>query len=89
MDKDKRALDKMAEWLVRHISPSEQDLVLLFGIGECWPLLRSHALLNNLHANMGDTPLVMFYPGIYDQQSLSLFGKLSAQNYYRAFRLIP
>jgi len=80
---------KMAEWLVRHISPSEQDLVLLFGIGECWPLLRSHALLNNLHANMGDTPLVMFYPGIYDQQSLSLFGKLSAQNYYRAFRLIP
>ena len=80
---------KMAEWLVRHISPSEQDLVLLFGIGECWPLLRSHALLNNLHANMGATPLVMFYPGIYDQQSLSLFGKLSAQNYYRAFRLIP
>ena len=33
--------------------------------------------------------LVMFYPGIYDQQSLSLFGRLSAQNYYRAFRLVP
>ena len=38
---------------------------------------------------MGHTPLVMFYPGIYDQQSLSLFGKLPAQNYYRAFRLVP
>lgn len=38
---------------------------------------------------MGHTPLVMFYPGRYDGQSLCLFGKLKNDNYYRAFRLVP
>jgi hypothetical protein len=38
---------------------------------------------------MGRTPLVMFYPGRYDGQSLRLFGKLKNTNYYRAFKLVP
>lgn len=69
--------------------PGEHDLVILSGVGSAWPLLRSHTLLNNLHAVMGKTPLVMFYPGRFDQQSLRLFGKLKNNNYYRAFRLVP
>jgi hypothetical protein len=52
-------------------------------------LLRAHALLNNLHTVMGQTPLVIFYPGRYDEQSLRLFGKLKNNHYYRAFRLAP
>ena len=54
-----------------------------------WPLLRAHSLLNNLHAVMGKTPLVLFYPGRYDGHSLRLFGKIKGANYYRAFRLVP
>jgi hypothetical protein len=69
--------------------PDQQDLVIVSGVGSVWPLLRAHALLNNLHAVMGQTPLVMFYPGQYDGQSLRLFGKLKNNNYYRAFRLVP
>jgi hypothetical protein len=38
---------------------------------------------------MGETPLVLFYPGIYDGQSLSLFGQIKQDNYYRAFKLVP
>ena len=58
-------------------------------MGSVYPMLRSHSLLNNLHRIMGDKPLVMFYPGAYDGQSLRLFDKLPAENYYRAFKLIP
>ena len=47
------------------------------------------SLLNNLQPVMGKTPLVMFYPGRYDGQSLRLFGKLKNNNYYRAFKLVP
>ena len=68
--------------------PQHHDLVILSGIGSVWPLLRSHTLLNNLHPVMGRTPLVMFYPGRYDGQSLRLFGKLKNANYYRAFKLV-
>ena len=49
---------------------------------------------------MGLTPLVMFYPGVYDKITLRLFGKASLAfdssssdrkrkaRYYRAFRLV-
>jgi hypothetical protein len=81
------------------VRPQDQELVMVSGVGSAYPLLRSHTLLNNLHAIMGQTPLVMFYPGKYDKLSLRLFGKASMSgglsedrrkkiNYYRAFRLI-
>ena len=68
--------------------PGGHDLILVSGVGSTYPLLRSHNLLNNLHSLMGNTPLVMFYPGVYTGQGLRLFGKLKEANYYRAFQLV-
>ena len=70
-------------------APEENDLVLVSGVGNVYPLLRTHSLLNNLHPIMGQTPLVLFFPGKYDGQALKLFGSLQDDNYYRAFKLIP
>jgi len=81
--------NKLAQVFEQAARPTENDLVLVSGVGSVWPLLRSHTLLNNLHPIMGETPLVMFYPGRYDGQSLRLFGKLKNNNYYRAFKLVP
>ncbi len=81
--------NKLADVFAMAAKPEEHDLILVSGVGSVWPLLRSHTLLNNLHRIMGQTPLVMFYPGKYDGQSLRLFGKLRNNNYYRAFQLIP
>jgi Domain of unknown function (DUF1788) len=67
----------------------EHDLIIASGAGLVWPLLRTHSLLNNLQPVMGSTPLLLFYPGRYDGQSLRLFGKLKNNNYYRAFKLVP
>jgi len=78
---------RIAKAFVEKAQPDENDLVLVSGVGNAYPLLRSHKLLNNLHAPMGDTPLVMFYPGVYTGQELRLFGKLKT-NYYRAFQLV-
>lgn len=64
------------------------DILFLTGIGKAWPLVRSHSVLNNLQSVMGNTPLIAFYPGKYDNSVLSLFGKFKDANYYRAFRLI-
>jgi hypothetical protein len=80
---------KLAGYFAEVVRPDQHDLVIVSGVGSVWPLLRSHALLNNLHSVMGQTPLVMFYPGRYDGQSLRLFGKLKNTNYYRAFKLVP
>ena len=64
------------------------DLLLMSGVGSVWPIFRTHTLLSALHPVMGQTPLVMFYPGSYDGQELRLFNKFP-KNYYRAFKLIP
>ncbi len=65
------------------------NLVLLTGVGAAWPLVRSHTVLNNLHAFVGEVPLVMFYPGTYSGRGLRLFSSLTDDNYYRAFPLLP
>jgi hypothetical protein len=80
--------NKLAAVFAEVAPPGQHDLILLSGVGSVWPLLRSHTLLNNLHPIVGRTPLVMFYPGRYDGQSLRLFGKLNNNNYYRAFKLV-
>jgi hypothetical protein len=80
---------KISSMFAEVTQPEQPDLVFLSGVGSVWPLLRSHTLLNNLQSVMGKTPLVMFYPGRYDGQSLRLFGKLKNNNYYRAFKLVP
>jgi hypothetical protein len=80
---------KMAGVFAEVAQPDRHDLVILSGVGSAWPLMRSHTLLNNLHPIMGQTPLLMFYPGRFDKQSLRLFGKLRSDNYYRAFKLVP
>ena len=76
-----------ARVIADRVRPAENDLVLISGVGAAWPIVRAHTLLSSLHALMGDTPLVMFYPGKYDGLSLRLFGALSEDNYYRAFQL--
>ena len=93
--------EKLAKEFAKAARPEMHDLILVSGVGSAYPLLRSHTLLNNLHSIMGQTPLVMFYPGRYDGVSLRLFGKTTLSvgsnssdgqrqdSYYRAFRLIP
>ncbi|NEZ41029.1 DUF1788 domain-containing protein [Paenibacillus alvei] len=63
-------------------------VVFLTGIGKCYPLLRSHKILNNLHQAIDHVPVVMFFPGKYDGQELILFSEIKDDNYYRAFRLV-
>ena len=81
--------DKLAQKVVTLVDLDNIDLLMLWGVGSAYPMLRTHTLLSALHPLMGRTPLLMFYPGRYDGYSLRLFNKLSEDHYYRAFRLIP
>ena len=66
----------------------EKAIVFLTGVGKIFPFVRSHKILNNLHQSFNKAPVVMFYPGKYDGQSLELFGEFKDDNYYRAFPLV-
>lgn len=66
----------------------EKAIIFITGIGKCYPILRSHTILNNLHQVIDQVPVVMFFPGNYDGQELVLFGEIKDDNYYRAFKLV-
>lgn len=74
------------------INDSTPDLVLMNGIGEAYPFIRIHTLLEKLPPLLKRlVPIVVFYPGNYDKvtgsSALQLFGKLEHKNYYRAFNI--
>lgn len=83
-------LTQKNDLVVEHIREmvQENDVVFLTGIGKIWPIIRSHTVLNVLHSVIDRVPLIMFYPGTYSGQDLSLFNEISDQNYYRAFKLV-
>lgn len=73
---------------------AETDFKVMFlsGIGEVFPYIRSHNVLNNLQKVAKEQPTVMFFPGEYkhtleDGASLDLFERLHDDKYYRAFNI--
>lgn len=68
------------------VKENPSQMIFLTGIGQVFPYIRSHTILNNLQNAIKDRPTVMFFPGTYGKD-LSLFGKMKDDNYYRAFNL--
>ena len=66
----------------------EKAIIFITGIGKCYPIIRSHTVLNNLHLVIDKVHVVLFYPGKYDGQELVLFNEIKDDNYYRAFKLV-
>lgn len=68
------------------------DILFITGVGEVFPYIRSHNVLNNLQSTAKEKPTVMFFPGSYTHSlesgaSLDLFGRLQDDKYYRAFNI--
>lgn len=68
------------------------DVLFLEGVGEVYPYVRTHALLENLAKYLNKRPLIMFFPGEYEQTlntgaSLKIFECLPPDKYYRAMNI--
>ncbi len=66
----------------------EGDVLILTGIGEVYPFMRIHTLLEALQPHFSDIPILVFYPGVFDGRHVKLFNKLEPNDYYRAFNII-
>ena len=64
------------------------DILVITGVGKVYPFMRSHNVLDNIQHIFSDIPVVMFYPGNFNGQELSLFDEFNDGNYYRAFNMI-
>jgi hypothetical protein len=78
--------------IARKMAATPFDILFLSGVGEVFPYIRSHNVLNNLQSTAKERPTVMFFPGSYTHTlesgaSLDLFGRLHDDKYYRAFNI--
>jgi hypothetical protein len=74
------------------LASADFNVLFLSGVGEVFPYIRSHNVLNNLQSTAKEKPTVMFFPGAYTHSlesgaSLDLFGLLHDDKYYRAFNI--
>lgn len=64
------------------------DVLLLTGVGEVFPFMRIHTLLEALQPHFPDVPILVMYPGDFDGRHVKLFNRLQPHDYYRAFNVI-
>ena len=70
-------------------SPHNQgDVLLITGVGDVFPFMRVHSLLEALQPHFSDIPILVMYPGRFDRHYLKLFDKLQPNDYYRAFNIV-
>lgn len=70
-------------------SPHEKgDVLMLTGVGDVFPFMRVHALLEALQPYFSDVPILVMYPGEYNGHQMRLFHRLQPNDYYRAFNVI-
>ena len=82
----------LAPAIAQRMDDAEFDVTFLCGVGEVYPFIRSHTVLNNLQSVAKEQPLIMFFPGDYSHSleegaSLDLFGRMRDDKYYRAFNM--
>lgn len=83
--------DLVRPHFTKRIAEDAYRVILVYQVGEVFPFMRTHNVLNNLQTVVTDRPLVVFFPGEYETSpelgfKLSLFGKFPGP-YYRAFKL--
>lgn len=88
LDPEKHVVPAIAEKMAH----TQFAVMFIAGVGEVFPYIRSHNVLNNLQSTAKEQPTVMFFPGAYTHSletgaSLDLFGRLQDDKYYRAFNI--
>lgn len=78
--------------IARILKSRDYEVLFISGVGEVFPYIRAHNVLQNLQSTAKDKPTVMFFPGAYTHSletgaKLELFGKLTDDRYYRAFNI--
>lgn len=73
---------------MRYEPHREGDVLLLTGVGDVFPFMRMHNLLEALQPYFSDIPILVMYPGKFDGHYLKLFDKLKPNDYYRAFNIV-
>lgn len=81
--------NRLSPAIAEELKDDDSQIIFITGVGEVFPFIRSHNVLNNLQSVIKDKPMLMYFPGSYTQSetlgsALVLFNRLKDDQYYRA-----
>jgi len=74
---------RIEEFTEEHPVGSDRTLVLIGRAGALYPFFRSSALLKQIDGKTRNIPVVLLYPGEYQDGALSFMGELASDRDYR------
>lgn len=81
--------DHLAPAIQSRIDAEPSDMVFLAGIGEVFPFIRTHTVLENLQSVVTGRPMLAWFPGTYEftqsgGHQLRALNLTASDSYYRA-----
>lgn len=81
--------DHLAPAIRSQLDASPSDMVFLTGIGEVFPFIRTHTVLENLQSVVTGRPMLAWFPGTYEfthssGHQLRALNLSASDSYYRA-----
>lgn len=70
------------------LDKKDREVLLIDGVGDAFPFMRVHKILETIQQRFKNIPVLVFYPGVFNGTSLRLFDRLESNPYYRAFNII-
>ena len=67
---------------IQYESHRPGDVLLLTGVGDAFPFMRVHSLLEALQPHFSDIPILVMYPGTFDGSYVRLFNEELTPNPY-------
>jgi hypothetical protein len=85
--------DHLAPAVRRLLAETPSDIVFLTGIGEVFPFVRTHTVLENLQSVVVGKPLLAWFPGTYEftqaqGHQLRALNLSASDSYYRAIDIL-
>ncbi len=81
--------DHLAPAIRARLDPQQSDMVFLTGVGEVFPFIRAHTVLENLQSVVVGCPMLAWFPGTYEftrtaGHQLRALNLSASDSYYRA-----
>lgn len=81
--------DHLAPAIREYLAENPSDMVFLTGIGEVFPYIRTHTVLENLQSVVVGRPMLAWFPGTYEYTTvgghqLRALNLTTSDSYYRA-----
>lgn len=80
--------NQFADKIATVIGRNEKEILLIDGVGDAFPFMRVHKILEVVQQRFKEIPVLVMYPGTFNGTSIRLFDKLEPNPYYRAFNII-